>query len=300
MKSERGNVVAVAAVAAGWGMIGVIVRQVDLPAVAIVFSRCLLASLALAAAGGWRQHRRGEPLMAPLRSLPSPALLVGLGALLAVHWLCLVGAQQRAPLGTVLLLTYLAPVIVAVLAPRVLGEHVPRVTVVALAVALAGTVLLAKPGKGEGLGIALAVAAGVTYAAMTLLSKLVVGRVGGARLGFVQLSVATTVLALPAALADWGQPRWEWLWLVVLGVFFTGVLGPLYLVLLSRLPASTVGVLTYVEPVSAVVLAWLLLDETPAGRTVAGGMLVVLAGIMVIRSASVAAPGRGSVDRVPG
>jgi len=293
-------VLGVAAVASAWGVIGVIVRQVDLPAVAIVFSRCLFASLTLAILGALRQRARHRPVLEPLHGLPAKGVVLGLGVLLAVHWLCLVGAQQRAPLGTVLLLTYLAPVIVAALAPRVLGEHVPRSTVIALGVALVGTVLLAQPAKGEGVGVALAVAAGCTYAGITLLSKLVVDRVGGVRLGFVQLGVATLVLAAPAALAEWGSPSWSWLWLVLLGVFFTGVLGPLYLVLLGRLPAATVGVLTYLEPVSAVILAWLLLDETPTGRTLAGGALIVVAGIMVIRAASVRAPGRGSVDRVPG
>jgi drug/metabolite transporter (DMT)-like permease len=280
---QRRAALAVFGLAAAWGAIGVIVRQVDLPAVAIVAARCWFAVLAIAAAYGVRRAVRGAPTP-PVWPLPRVGLVVVLGLLLGVHWLCLAAAQQRAPIGTVLLLTYLAPVLVALLAPRVLGERVTQVTYVAVGLALLGTVLLARPEPGQGDGVALAVAAAITYAAITLLSKRVVGVVGGVRLGFGQLLVAGLALAPLAAGAPWGSLGADWWWLVLLGVVFTGVLGPLYLVLLDRLPASTVGVLTYVEPASAVLFAWVFLGEVPSLLTLAGGTLIVVAGIMVVRA----------------
>jgi drug/metabolite transporter (DMT)-like permease len=266
-------------IAGAWGAIGIFVRWAALPAVVIVAVRCWFASLTIGLAGLARQGRAGARRA---WHVPKPWAVLALGLGLAFHWVCLVGAQQRAPLGTVLLLVYLSPVLVALLAPRVLGEHVPARTFVALGVALVGTLLLVRPERGEGLGVALALVAGVSYAAITLGSKWAVGDVGGVRLAFVQLTVAGLTLAPLAVTADWGQPSWSWAWLVLLGVVFTGVLGPLYLVLLNHLPASTVGVLGYVEPASAVVLAWLVLGERPAAATLVGGTLIVAAGIMVV------------------
>lgn len=284
-----------AAIAAAWGAIGIFVRWAALPAVAIVAVRCWFAMLTIGTAG---LVRLGPAKARQVLHVPRPLAAIALGLGLAFHWLCLVGAQQRAPLGTVLLLVYLSPVLVAVLAPRVLGEHVPPRTYVALAVGLGGTLLLVRPEGGQGLGVALAVVAGVSYAALTLGSKWLVAEVGGVRLAFVQLGVAGIALLPLALIADWGEPSWSWAWLALLGIVFTGVLGPLYLVLLDRLPASTVGVLGYLEPASALVLAWLVLDEQPSAATVAGGIMIVAAGIMVVLATRDVAE-QGRVDRAP-
>ena len=157
-----------AGIAACWGFIGVLVRWVDLPAVAIVFSRCALAAVTLGAFLGIRHLRAAPGLTAPKpapvrRRAPRWGLLL-LGVALAVHWLLLAAAQQRAPLGTVLLITYLAPVIVTCLAPHLLHERVPSRTYLAAGLGLAGIAVLVRPGAGFGAGEALALGAAFTYA----------------------------------------------------------------------------------------------------------------------------------------
>jgi S-adenosylmethionine uptake transporter len=86
--------------------------------------------------------------------------------------------------------------------------------------------------------------------------------------------------------AHWGAPHPKWLWLIVLGVVFTAFLSTVFLALLCRLPVATVGVLSYVEPVSATLLAWLVLGEVPSALSLFGGAMVVGAGIMVTWPAS--------------
>jgi drug/metabolite transporter (DMT)-like permease len=93
-------------------------------------------------------------------------------------------------------------------------------------------------------------------------------------------------LAPFALAADWGPARADWWWLVVLGVVMTGVLGAAFFALLNHLPAATFSVLTYLEPVSAVLVAWAFLDEVPTITMVVGGALVVAAGIMVVPRAA--------------
>jgi drug/metabolite transporter (DMT)-like permease len=270
----------IATIATAWGTIGVIVRQVELPAVAIVASRCWLGALGLAAWSVYDRRRRGsEPPMTARWWLVAAS-----GVLLSIHWMFLVSAQQRAPIGTVLLITYLAPVLVTCLAPYVLGEHVPRRTYVAVGIALAGTILLARPSGGDEVGLAYAVAAGVSDAALILLSKRLLPGVGGRRLALWQLVAAGAVMVVPSTLVSWGAPQWSWLWLLALGFIGTAFLGAWYLTLLGRLPAATVGVLLYLEPASAVVMAWIFLGETPTALVLAGGTMVVGAGMMVLRA----------------
>ena len=269
-----------AMIAVVWGFIGVLVRWVGLPAVVIVAARTSLGSLTLLAP---REPRR---IVVAARS--SRASLMGfvvLGVLLAVHWLTLVAAQQRAPIGTVLLIVYLAPVLVTALAPAVLDERVDRTTILALVVAVAGLAILVRPRSTDRTGVILAMCSAVAYATMTLCTKRLVSTVAPEALALGQLIVASIVLAPFAASASWGPAHLRWLWLVALGVGFTGLLLPRYFAVLEALPASVVGVLGELEPVAAVLFAWLFLHDRPTVRTVLGGVLVVVAGIMVLRAA---------------
>ena len=99
-------------------------------------------------------------------------------------------------------------------------------------------------------------------------------------------------------LVDWGTPVWSWSWLLVLGLGMTALLGPLYLVVLDHLPASSASVLLYLEPVSTLALAWIILGETPTPLTLAGGSLIVAGGVIVLRHP--AAQHTEVVSHVPG
>ncbi len=293
---HRASALGVAAIAAAWGLIGLFVRWSRLPPVAVVFCRTASATVALAVALGAHRWYRSRSGAGPRPGAGAagrrgrrrtPAWVLGLlGVILGTHWLCLVAAQERAPLGTVLLITYLAPVLVMLGTPRLLAEHVPPRTYLAVGLGLAGVAVLARPTSGFGAGEIFALLAAVTYAALTLGSKFVVAEVGGVHLAFIQLAVATVALAPFAATTDWGGWRPDWLWMVLVGVLFTALLGSIYLVLLGRLPAATVGVLTYVEPVSAVLVGWAFFGEVPTAGVAVGGALVVLAGIMVLPRAA--------------
>ena len=271
----------VAGVAVGWGTIGVIVRQIDLPAAAIVASRLWIGALAL----GLLLRARGEGMSGPVVDRAGRARTVLSGLVLAAHWVALFAALQQAPIGLVLLVTYLAPVGIALLAPRALGEVVDLLTAGALALAVGGVALVAWPSLGspEIGGVVLAGGAGALMVILVLINKPLSAAYGAAPLAFTQFVVAGVALVPVAAVAGWGSPRPEWLWLVVLGVVHTALADVLFLGALARMPAARAGVLLYLEPASAVAFGWLLLGESPAVGTVAGGGLIVLAGVLVAR-----------------
>ena len=123
--------------------------------------------------------------------------------------------------------------------------------------------------------------------------------VGGFWLAFSNLGLAGLAVAPFALAADWGPPDASWWWLLVLGLGITAILLPLSLVVLDHLPASTVGVLMYLEPLSALVLAWIVLSEDPTPLVLVGGALIVAGGVIVLRQSTVA-PGTEVMARVPG
>lgn len=281
---------ALVGVCTGWGTIPLLVAEVDLPASAIVFCRLSIAALGLAAV--FAVTRTPGPRLFSHR----PAACAAVAAVLAAHWVALFAAYQRAPSGTVSLIVFLAPVGIAALAPRTLGERVTRRTVAAVAIGATGAALVAIPGAtgdAETTGLLLAALSGALFVALVLLSKPLAEVYGGLRITLIEMAGATLLLTPVAVATDWGAPQPEWGWLVVLGLVHTALGTSVYLAVLARIPATAVGILGYLEPASVVLLGWLFLNEDPAAATLAGGALIVLAGWLTVTQTP-------EVDRVPG
>jgi drug/metabolite transporter, DME family len=250
--------------------------------VAIAFSRVSIAAAGLGCALALGADAGGRRLYSwrPVRCL-------AVGALLAAHWVALFAAYKRAPAGTVILIVYLAPVGIALVAPRALGERVTTRTVLALVLAVAGSVAIARPAVHAAgrAGLAFAVFTAASFVMLVVVSKPLADAYGGLRLAFMEMTSAAVVLVPVAVAAAWGPPRWPWLLLVVLGLVHTALGVGLYLGALSRVPATQVGIMGYLEPVGVVIVAWLFLHEPLSITTLVGGALIVAAGALLIRTA---------------
>ncbi len=309
MRTRLGPELQVAGCAAFWGSIGLVVRQIDLSALTIVTYRVAIASITL---GLWLVLRPDEGGRRLVVHRPGRTLLQGVT--LAVHWVLFFAALQRAPVGLVTLIVFLAPVLMAAVAPFTLGEHLTRRTGAALGLALVGTVLLVGVGadRVEVAGLVCAGLAAVLLAVLLVNAKVLSPLYGGRRLALAQVTIASVVLIPVAVAGDGAWPtRADLAWVLVLGVVYTGVALAIFLGGLGRIPALHTGVLAYLEPASATFLGWLVLDETLGIGTVIGGILVVAGGLLVLGapgveegSISPEAPGTGSSERqvsdVPG
>jgi drug/metabolite transporter (DMT)-like permease len=253
-----------------WGTIPLIVRSVDLSAQQLVSMRLLLGAV---------------PLLAILLSRGIPRLqssewlkVIGLGALLAFHWVAFFWSLTATTVAIALVLVYLAPVAMATLAPIVLGESLRRRAALALAVALAGVVLVARPGEGATAeGVVAGLLAAASFTGLVLAGKPIAQRIGPLRLAALETAAAALIMipwavsALPEAFESWWQ-------LTILGVLLTGVAGYVYWRSVATLPVATVAVLSYMEPASAVVWAALFLGESGDPVTWVGVALVLAAG----------------------
>jgi drug/metabolite transporter (DMT)-like permease len=278
-------------VCSAWGTIGLVVRGVDLPATAITSARVWVGAFGL---GVVIRASRQEGARALFSYQPGRVVLTG--GLLAAHWLAFIAALQRAPIGTVVLIVFLGPIGVAVVAPRALGERSSPRTLGALALAVAGFALVAVPGARSAgvLGPALAGLAAVLFVALVIVSKPLAVAYGGLRLAFLELAVAGVVLLPVGLTAAWGSPHPGWSWLLVLGLVHTAAGVSLYLSALALVPAVHAGILGYLEPAGAVVCGWLFLHEQPAAATLGGAVLIAVAGALVLRA------GAAEVIGVPG
>ncbi len=212
-----------------------------------------------------------------------------IGALVAVQSFCLYSAVARLPVALALLAFNTYPLWTAFWA-RILYKHraepfvLRAMPVMLVGLALALDVFGAASGLGAsahwqeiGTGVAFAITAAATFALAMVITQHeaadVDGRVRTAiTLGMVML--LTSLLAL--ATGSWSLPVSATGWWGLLGLtFFYGTAFSLMFSLLPRLGVVGNSAIMNVEPVFALVLAWLLLGQTIAPVQVAGALIVV-------------------------
>jgi drug/metabolite transporter (DMT)-like permease len=242
-----------------------------------------------------------ERLLTPRRDL---LFLVSFGVFgVALVQLFYFLALRRLDVGVALVIQYLGPLLVALWARFVFGEHVRRRIWVALALALVGLSLVVDLWRGvslDGLGVSFSLIAAVMFAAYLLLAEEGVGRRDPVSLlcfGFLFASVFWAIVqpwwsfpfdtvaervALGGNLASLHLPVWALVAYVVVG----GTIVPFFLIVgaLRHLPATRVGVIAMLEPVIGTLVAFAWLDETLGAEQLVGGA-VVLAGIVLAQTA---------------
>jgi drug/metabolite transporter (DMT)-like permease len=134
------------------------------------------------------------------------------------------------------------------------------------------------------LGVALAVAAATSYAGLIVCLKRFASQFDPRSVVFWHLTTAAVLVSPAAVVADYSLGAREVLYLVLLGVVLTGLVAVFYVGAVRFVPATTVGILSYMEPVSAAVLAAVLIGEDLTPSVVAGGAAIVAAGLLVVVS----------------
>ncbi len=281
----------VATLAASWGLIAVIVRKVDLDAQVLTFFRLAFAALTLGIVAVLARS------LARLRLVRHRRWIAVIGVTLAGHWFVYFATIKLSSVAVAVLLAYLAPLAIALIAPLVLPERRSRVALAALVPAGAGVALVALGGSEGSAVRPLALVTGLltaaTYAALVLMTKRIAADVPVLALSFWNYAVAAVAVSPLLLTADRVVPdRGELPAVLALGVVFTAVSGYLYIWFLRHVTAQTIGILAYIEPVSAALMAWAFVDEALTWQVVVGGALVIVAGATVVflEPADAAAP----------
>lgn len=210
---------------------------------------------------------------------------------LAVYSTALNAAERIVDAGTAALLVNIGPVVVAVLAGVFLREGFPRRLFVGCAIAFVGCGLIGlattQTRSGAWVGIVLLAVAVLAYSTAIVVQKPVLARVPSFQVTWIGV-VAATIACLPFApslvaelpKASPGAIAWT----VYLGAFPTAIGFATWAFALGRTRAGQLGTLTYLAPVVAVLLGWILLAEKPPTLALVGGALA-LAGVFWARRA---------------
>ncbi|MBT2406511.1 MULTISPECIES: DMT family transporter [unclassified Streptomyces] len=251
---------------------------------ALALGRLLAASLVLVAL--LLVRREGLPPRGAWRGIVISGLVWFCGYTVALNW-----GERLVDAGTASLLVNTGPILMALLAARLLGEALPPRLLAGMAVSFVGAVVvgLSMSSGGDGstsaLGVALCLLAAVAYATGVVAQK--------PALSFgtpMQITAYSCLTGAVASLPFAGQlaaelpraPVSATLNMVYLGVVPTALAFIAWSYALARMPAGKLGSTTYAVPAVVVLLSWVLLGEVPAWLTLIGGVLC-LTGVAVSR-----------------
>ncbi|MFE5620682.1 DMT family transporter [Streptomyces virginiae] len=263
---------------------------------ALALGRLLAASLVLGVLLLIR--RQGLPPREAWRGILISGVVWFCGYTVALNW-----GERLVDAGTASLLVNTGPILMALLAARLLGEALPPRLLAGMAVSFVGAVVVGlSMSSGDGgstslLGVVLCLLAAVAYATGVIAQKPALSY--GTPLQITAYSCMTgAAVCLPftGRLLDElpRAPVSATLNMVYLGVVPTALAFTTWTYALARMPAGRLGATTYAVPAIVVLLSWALLGEVPAWLTLLGGLLC-LAGVAVSRYA----PRSPRISRTP-
>jgi len=286
VNAERGYgllILAVLCVSVG----SIFVRLAGAPALAVAFNRIFLASVVVAPFAA-PSLVRAWPALSSRRRL----ILLASGISLGVHFATWIASLSYTSVAASVLLVNTAPLFTLFFSWWFLGERASRAVLVAMAVALTGAALIAAGDWGDGGTASLKGDALALAGAVTLSLYHVIGR--GLRdalplsayvLGVWSTAAATlAVLAASARVPVFGYPARTFALFLALAVVPTVIGHGLVNRSLRHIPAPTVGLFLLGEPIAASILAYAVFGEMPGLLTIAGGVLVLAALALVVRS----------------
>lgn len=267
-----------------FGSIGLFRKYIDLPSSIIALARAMIgtASLLIPLA----VKRKGPDLSTVWKN---GLLLLLSGAALGFNWIFLFEAYCYTTVATATLCYYMAPILIILLSPVVFRERMTAKKAICILIALIGIVLVSGvletgiAGISEMGGIGFGLAAAVLYACVVVLNKKISG-ISSLLRTVIQLAVSGLIL-LPYTLLteDWSNLTLGQngiIMLIIIGIVHTGIAYALYFGSIKKLPAQTVAILSYIDPVLAIILSALFLHEPMSITGLIGSILILGAALV--------------------
>ncbi|MBQ2013982.1 MAG: DMT family transporter [Peptococcaceae bacterium] len=210
--------------------------------------------------------------------------LVVSGAFIGFNWILLFEAYQYTTVATATLCYYMAPVIVVLVSPFLFKERLTPLKAICVAVALAGMVFVSGipqsgfGGMSELKGILLGLGAATLYAIVVILNQYIKD-IPAYDKTIMQLGTAAIAI-LPYTLltenfADISFTPVAVLMLLFVGIVHTGIAYTLYFGSMSGLKAQTIALFSYIDPVVAIILSAVILQENIGLWGVIGAVMVL-------------------------
>ena len=262
-----------------FGTIGLFVRGIPLPSSEIALYRAVLAILAI---GSYLFVTKQKIQLAGMRK--ELILLVISGIAMGFNWILLFEAYKYTTVSVATLSYYAAPIMITLVSTILFREKMTKRKLLCFVMSTLGILLITVSGGGmsgkgtDHIGILFGLGAAVLYATVVLLNKFI-KNVGGIQRTFLQF-VAAAVTLFPYVMLT-GRMHLGDLsgsgpaLLLVIGFVHTGIAYCMYFSSLQYVPGQEAAVLSYIDPLVAVILSVSVLHEPMSALQVVGGAMIL-------------------------
>lgn len=258
-----------------FGSNGIVASNILLPSVEIVFWRTFIGSLLLIGLFFSTKQK-----ITFTKEKTDTLFIILSGIAMGTSWLFLYEAYNKIGVSLASLSYYCGPVIVMVLSPILFKEKLTAYKIIGFVAVLIGIFLVNGVSSGEKLntfGIFCGLMSAVMYSFMVILNKKS-KKVQGLENATIQLLVSFLTVAIFVGFKTGYQisvSGADLIWVIVLGLLNTGIGCYFYFSSIGKLPVQTVAICGYLEPLSAVILATLILSETLLPLQIVGAVLII-------------------------
>lgn len=266
-----------------FGTVGILRRYIPLPSGVVSLVRGLLGGLFLLLL---LKIRKKNVVKAGGKSL---VLLIVTGALIGLNWVFLFESYNYTSVQVATLAYYMEPSIVILLSPLFLNEKLNLKKVLCVISSVIGMMMVSGVMDGDSLtsndtsGIIYGLLAAALYASVVILNKKISGY-DSAYKTMIQL-FAASLTVIPYILfkeniRDIELSPLSVSLLLVLGIFHTGFAYSLYFGSMERLSAQSTAVISYIDPVSALILSSIILHEHLTLWGIIGSVMIIVSSLL--------------------
>ena len=260
-----------------FGTLGIFVRNIPVSSGELALYRAILAATLIALF--LLVTKQKIPFRAIKKEVP---LLLFSGMAMGFNWILLFEAYKYTTVSVATLSYYFAPVIVTAVCPILFREKLTKKQVLCFVMSTLGLVLITGIGNLSGgrdlIGIGFGLGAAVLYATVILLNKFI-KNVEGIHRTFLQFLAAILVLIpyvlFTSGVTLAGMGGIGWVNLLIVGLVHTGITYCLYFSSLKELPGQKAAILSYIDPLVAVLISVTVLGETMTPAQLVGGALIL-------------------------
>ena len=260
-----------------FGTLGIFVRNISVSSGELALYRAVLAALLIAVF--LLLTKQQIPFSKIKKQVP---LLLASGIAMGFNWIFLFEAYKYTTVSIATLSYYFAPVIVTIVCPIIFKEKLTGKQIVCFVMSTLGLVLITGIGNlssgNNFVGILFGLGAAILYATVILLNKFI-KNVEALHRTFLQF-LSSIVILIPYVIMTSGVTLETlnvigWINLLIVGLIHTGVTYCMYFSSLKELPGQKTALLSYIDPLVAVLISVTVLGETMTLWQVIGGVLIL-------------------------
>jgi drug/metabolite transporter (DMT)-like permease len=275
MKTNMGSFYILSAILL-WSSLGVVVRLSGVEIHILMFYSLLASLIVQGIILSRKTYREKIPGISMLRY---PMIL---GFFSFLNTFTYYYAFKNTTIANAVLTHYIAPIIVAFLAPLFLREVITRKITIAIIAASIGLWIMLDGlsfQKNQMAGIMAGLASGLAYAIIIIFLRIQSQNFNPLVLAFFT-NLTITILLLPFIREMPLHALWSYL---IVGIVHSTIAPILYYKGLQHVTANRSAVLGYIEPVGAIIFGVIFLSECPSAVSLIGGALIIFSGYLTLR-----------------